>query len=248
MRLKNKSAIITGAGSGFGRETALTFAHEGAEIAVVDIHQAAARAVAAEVEALGVKALPLFSDISREEQVTEMIRSTLENFGKIDILVNNAGVSGSAIIQDIMLEQWERTIRINLTGTFLCCREVIGHMIERGYGKIVNVASISGQTGRWVGADYAASKAGVMAITRTLALQVAKFGINVNAVSPATIVTPLLEKNFTPEIVERLKSTIPYKRQGKPQDIANLILFLASDESEWITGEVVTISGGAFMG
>jgi 3-oxoacyl-[acyl-carrier protein] reductase len=248
LRLKNKSAIITGAGSGFGRETALTFAHEGAEIAVVDIHQAAARAVAAEVEALGVKALPLFSDISREEQVTEMIRSTLENFGKIDILVNNAGVSGSAIIQDIMLEQWERTIRINLTGTFLCCREVIGHMIERGYGKIVNVASISGQTGRWVGADYAASKAGVMAITRTLALQVAKFGINVNAVSPATIVTPLLEKNFTPEIVERLKSTIPYKRQGKPQDIANLILFLASDESEWITGEVVTISGGAFMG
>jgi len=226
----------------------LTFAREGAEVAVVDIHQAAARAVAAEVEALGVKALPLFSDISREEQVTEMIRSTLENFGKIDILVNNAGVSGSAIIQDITLEQWERTIRINLTGTFLCCREVIGHMIERGYGKIVNVASISGQTGRWVGADYAASKGGVMAITRTLALQVAKFGINVNAVSPATIVTPLLEKNFPPEIVERLKSTIPYKRQGKPQDIANLILFLASDESEWITGEVVTISGGAFMG
>ena len=248
MRLKNKSAIITGAGSGFGRETALTFAREGAEIAVVDVHEAAARAVAAEVEALGLKALPLFSDISREEEVAEMIRATLQTFGKIDILVNNAGVSGSSIIQEISLEQWERTIRINLTGTFLCCREVIAHMIGRGYGKIVNVASISGQTGRWVGADYAASKAGVLGITRTLALQVAKFGINVNAVSPATIVTPLLEKNFTPEIVERLKSTIPYKRQGKPQDIANLILFLASDESEWITGEVVTISGGAFMG
>jgi len=248
LRLKNKSAIITGAGSGFGRETALTFAREGAEIAVVDVHEAAARAVAAEVEALGLKALPLFSDISREEEVAEMIRATLQTFGKIDILVNNAGVSGSSIIQEISLEQWERTIRINLTGTFLCCREVIAHMIGRGYGKIVNVASISGQTGRWVGADYAASKAGVLGITRTLALQVAKFGINVNAVSPATIVTPLLEKNFTPEIVERLKSTIPYKRQGKPQDIANLILFLASDESEWITGEVVTISGGAFMG
>jgi 3-oxoacyl-[acyl-carrier protein] reductase len=248
LRLEKKAAIITGAGSGFGRETSLTFAREGADVAIVDINQTAAKAVAAEVEALGVKALPIFTDISREEQVADMIRLTLETFGKIDILVNNAGVSGSASIQDINLEQWERTIRINLTGTFLCCRKIIDHMIERSYGKIVNVASISGQTGRWVGADYAASKAGVIAITRTLALQVAKFGINVNAVSPATIVTPLLEKNFTPEIVERLKSTIPYKRQGKPQDVANLILFLASDESEWITGEVVTISGGAFMG
>jgi NAD(P)-dependent dehydrogenase (short-subunit alcohol dehydrogenase family) len=248
LRLKNKSAIITGGGSGFGRETSLIFAREGADVAIVDINQAAAKEVAAEVEALGVKALPIFTDISREKQVADMIRMTLEAFGKIDILVNNAGVSGSASIQDINLEQWERTIRINLTGTFLCCREIIDHMIERSYGKIVNVASISGQTGRWVGADYAASKAGVIAITRTLALQVAKFGINVNAVSPATIVTPLLEKNFTPEIVERLKSTIPYRRQGRPQDIANLILFLASDESEWITGEVVIISGGAFMG
>lgn len=121
-------------------------------------------------------------------------------------------------------------------------------MIDNEYGKIVNVASICAQTARLVGVDYSASKSGVVGLTRTLALQVAKFGINVNAIAPGPIITPIFEKNFEPEVVEKLKATIAYKRQGTPKDIANLMLFLSSEESEWITGEVIAINGGAFIG
>ena len=140
------------------------------------------------------------------------------------------------------------SLNINLTGMFLCCKHIIGHMIDNEYGKIVNVASICAQTARLVGVDYSASKSGVVGLTRTLALQVAKFGINVNAIAPGPIITPIFEKNFEPEVVEKLKATIAYKRQGTPKDIANLMLFLSSEESEWITGEVIAINGGAFIG
>ena len=248
MRLKDKTAVITGAGGAFGSAMARRFAAEGADIALVDLEENAAAEVAVDIEALGRRACTFGVDISIETQVDGMVRDVVGMWGKIDILVNNAGLSGSMPIQQVTLSQWRRTMEVNLTGTFLCCRAVIDHMIERNYGKIVNISSISALTGRMVGVDYAASKAGVAALTRTLALQVAEHGINVNGLAPATIVTPLLEKDFSPEVVAKLKSTIPYRRQGRPEDIANLALFLASDESEWITGEVVTISGGAFMG
>ena len=248
MELAGKKALVTGAAGGFGKEIALTFARAGADLALVDIRKDDLQPLVAEVVSLGRRALPLRADISKENDVQEMVRRTLEAFGRIDILVNNAGIARSARIQDITLEDWNRTIEVNLTGTFLCCRAVIDSMISQSYGKIINVASISALTGRRVGVDYSASKSGILGITRTLALQVASHGINVNAVAPGPVVTPLFEKNFSPEVVEKLKATVPFHRQGTPKDIADLILFLASDKAGWITGEVVSINGGAFMG
>ncbi|MGB9866503.1 MAG: SDR family NAD(P)-dependent oxidoreductase [Bacillota bacterium] len=248
VRLQGKVAVITGAGGAFGREIGLTFAREGARLVLGDVNGAAAQKTASEVQAAGGSAVALEVDVRDEKQVSEMVRRALATYGQIDILVNNAGVARSARIQDISLEDWNYVIGVNLTGTFLCCRAVIDHMIARQYGKIINVASISAQTGRLVGVDYSASKSGVVGITRTLALQVAPYGINVNAVAPGPVATPLFERGFPPETVQKLRASVPFKREGTPKDIANLILFLASDESEWITGEVIAINGGAFMG
>jgi NAD(P)-dependent dehydrogenase (short-subunit alcohol dehydrogenase family) len=248
LKLKDRTAIVTGGGGAFGRGIALALASEGADVVLADMKMEAAASVAREVESLGRRALPLEVDVSREDQVSEMAGKTLEAFGKIDILVNNAGISGARPIQELSLEEWNRTIGVNLTGTFLCCRAVVDPMIAREYGKIVNISSVSGLTGRLVNVAYSASKTGILGITRTLALQVARHGINVNAVAPGPIVTPLLEKDFPPEISDRLRATIPYKRQGRPGDVASAVLFLVSEESEWVTGEVLNLSGGAFMG
>lgn len=187
-------------------------------------------------------------DVSEEESVKSAFSQALEQMHTVDILINCAGYGRSSRIQDLTLEQWRRLLDVNMTGTFLCCREIIPHMVERQCGKIVNLASICAQTGRMVAVDYAGSKSGVVGITRALALQVAADGINVNAIAPGPVVTPLFEKNYTTEQMNSLLSTIPFKRKGTPTDIANLLLFLSSDESGWITGEVIAINGGAFIG
>jgi len=187
-------------------------------------------------------------DVSEEESVKSAFSQALEQMHTVDILINCAGYGRSSRIQDLTLEQWRRLIDVNMTGTFLCCREIIPHMVERQCGKIVNLASICAQTGRMVAVDYAGSKSGIVGITRALALQVAADGINVNAIAPGPVVTPLFEKNYTIEQMNSLLSTIPFKRKGTPTDIANLLLFLSSDESGWITGEVIAINGGAFIG
>ncbi len=187
-------------------------------------------------------------DVSEEESVKSAFSQALEQMHTVDILINCAGYGRSSRIQDLTLEQWRRLIDVNMTGTFLCCRDIIPHMVERQCGKIVNLASICAQTGRMVAVDYAGSKSGIVGITRALALQVAADGINVNAIAPGPVVTPLFEKNYTTEQMNSLLSTIPFKRKGTPTDIANLLLFLSSDESGWITGEVIAINGGAFIG
>ncbi len=248
MRLSGKKAIITGGASGFGKETALLFAREGADVVLLDLDAKGAKAVVEEVSSLSRNAHSVVVDVSKEESVKAGFKEAIEFLKDVDILVNCAGLGRSAKIQDLSLKEWQFLIDVNLTGTFLCCREIIPHMLERKQGKIVNLASICAQTGRLVAVDYAASKSGVVGITRALALQVAPDGINVNAVAPGPVATPLFEKNYTPEMVDKLMSTIPYKRRGQPSDIANLILFLASEESSWITGEVIAINGGAFIG
>lgn len=187
-------------------------------------------------------------DVSEEESVKSAFSQALEQMHTVDILINCAGYGRSSRIQDLTLEQWRRLLDVNMTGTFLCCREIIPHMVERQCGKIVNLASICAQTGRMVAVDYAGSKSGIVGITRALALQVAADGINVNAIAPGPVVTPLFEKNYTTEQMNSLLSTVPFKRKGTPTDIANLLLFLSSDESGWITGEVIAINGGAFIG
>ena len=248
MRLKGKKAIITGGAGGFGRETALRFVKEGAEVTLVDTNLEGARQVVAEIEAAGGVGHAFAMDVTQEDQVKSTVADALKVMGNIDILINTAGFGRSANIQDVTLEMFQQSMNVNTTGIFLYCREVIPHMIERQYGKIVNIASICAQTGRKVSVDYAASKSAVVGITRALALQVAKDGINVNAIAPGPVATPLFKKNYTHERMLELMSTIPYKRLGTTTDIANLFLFLASDESEWITGECIAINGGAFMG
>lgn len=248
MRLQDQYAVITGGASGFGLATALRFAQEGAHVAICDLNHAQAQEAVRQVEALGRKALAIAMDVSKEAEVHAGFTQILTAFPQVDILVNCAGLGRSTPIQDLTLEQWNFLLNVNCTGTFLCCREIIPHMIARQHGKIINTASICAQTGRQVAADYAASKSGVVGITRALALQVAPDGINVNAVAPGPVVTPLFAKNYPPETVEGLLRTVPFKRQGTPEDIANLNLFLASEESGWITGEVISVNGGAFIG
>ena len=204
--------------------------------------------MATEIAKIGGRAHVMQVDVSEEESVKSAFSQALEQMHTVDILINCAGYGSSSRIQDLTLEQWRRLIDVNMTGTFLCCREIIPHMVERQCGKIVNLASICAQTGRMVAVDYAGSKSGVVGITRALALQVAADGINVNAIAPGPVVTPLFEKNYTTEQMNSLLSTIPFKRKGTPTDIANLLLFLSSDESGWITGEVIAINGGAFIG
>ncbi len=204
--------------------------------------------MATEIAKIGGRAHVMQVDVSEEESVKSAFSQALEQMHTVDILINCAGYGRSSRIQDLTLEQWRRLIDVNMTGTFLCCREIIPHMVERQCGKIVNLASICAQTGRMVAVDYAGSKSGVVGITRALALQVAADGINVNAIAPGPVVTPLFEKNYTTEQMNSLLSTIPFKRKGTPTDIANLLLFLSSDESGWITGEVIAINGGAFIG
>ncbi|NCE73701.1 SDR family oxidoreductase [Anaerotruncus sp. X29] len=248
MRLEGKKAVITGSASGFGKETALLFAREGAEISLLDINAESAQKVATEIAKIGGRAHVMQVDVSEEESVKSAFSQALEQMHTVDILINCAGYGRSSRIQDLTLEQWRRLIDVNMTGTFLCCREIIPHMVERQCGKIVNLASICAQTGRMVAVDYAGSKSGIVGITRALALQVAADGINVNAIAPGPVVTPLFEKNYTTEQMNSLLSTVPFKRKGTPTDIANLLLFLSSDESGWITGEVIAINGGAFIG
>lgn len=204
--------------------------------------------MATEIAKIGGRAHVMQVDVSEEESVKSAFSQALEQMHTVDILINCAGYGRSSRIQDLTLEQWRRLIDVNMTGTFLCCREIIPHMVERQCGKIVNLASICAQTGRMVAVDYAGSKSGIVGITRALALQVAADGINVNAIAPGPVVTPLFEKNYTTEQMNNLLSTIPFKRKGTPTDIANLLLFLSSDESGWITGEVIAINGGAFIG
>lgn len=249
MRLKGKNAIITGGASGFGLAATKLFINEGAQVAILDINEKAA--IDAMDSFSDTKSQLCFfkADVSDEDSVRQGFGQVAEAWNEeVDILINCAGFGRSETIQSLTITQWRHLIDVNLTGTFLCCREVIPLMIKRQYGKIINLASICAQTARMVAVDYSAAKSGIVGITRALALQVAPEGINVNAIAPGPIVTPLFEKNYTEEQMENLMKTIPFKRRGTTMDIANLMLFLSSDESGWITGETIAINGGAFIG
>ena len=247
MRLDGKVAIITGAGRGIGRAIALALARDGADVVVNDVDLQSAEATADKVRAMGRRALPIKADVSVEEEVIKMVKTALKAFGKIDILVNNAAIFSSISLEDITEEKWDKTMKINLKSVFLCSQAVMKFMKRQRSGKIVNIASLAGKVGGIVaGADYAASKAGVICLTKSLAKQLASYSINVNAVAPAWIETDMM-KDWPRETKEAVLRQIPLGRFGKPEEVAEAVVFLASDGAGFITGATIDINGGILM-
>lgn len=251
MRLQGKVAIVTGAGSGIGEAVALRFAEEGAKCIVVDVQEELGRSVAGSIKESGGEAIFVKADVSDEDQVKAMVNEAVSTFGGVDILVNNAGIVRFSSIESLAREEWDRVIGINLTGAVLCAKHVIPHLKRAGGGAIVNVSSVHAvATGENVGA-YAASKGGLLAVTRNLALELGPYNIRVNAVLPGSTLTPLFLSDATrlgdgdpQRFIEPYEKTIPLRRVAKPAELAAAILFAASDDASYMTGAALTIDGG----
>lgn len=243
MRLKDKVAIITGAASGLGRATALTFAREGAKIVVADVNEAAGKKVVEEILQIGSAAHFARVNVAAPESVDRLVADTVTQYGKIDILINNAGILADARLVKMEIEQWQRVIDVNLKGVFLCGQAVARVMETQGRGVILNAASVVGLYGNFGQSNYVASKAGVIGMTKTWARELGRKGIRVNAVAPGFIETDMI-KTIPEKVVAMIKEKTPLARMGTPQDIANAYLFLASDEASFITGTVLSVDGG----
>ena len=246
MKLKNKVALITGGGSGIGEATVLRFSEEGAKIVINDVNEDNAKKVAEKVKAKGSEVLVCIADVGKKSDVEKMVKKTLDKFGRLDILVNNAGINRDSFAKKMSEEQWDKVIDINLKGTFLCAQAALSQMIEQNSGKIINTASI-GALGNIGQANYSASKAGVIGLTKTLALEGARYNITVNCVSPGATNTAMTAKMPT-EIAQKVKEKIPLKRFAEPKEIAEIHLFLASEKSSYITGQVIFVDGGISVG
>ncbi|CAB3394906.1 SDR family NAD(P)-dependent oxidoreductase [Kyrpidia spormannii] len=248
-RLEQKVAIVTGSARGIGRGIVEKFVSEGARVVVADILEDAARETAEALKARGAEAIAVPVDVTSKESVDEMVEQTVRHFSRVDILVNNAGWDKVEPFIDNDVAVWDRIIRINLYGTLFGCKAVLPHMIEQGYGKIVNIGSDAGRVGSTGEAVYSATKGGVIAFTKTLAREMARHHINVNCVSPGPADTPLFAEvgSYNPKIRDTLIRAIPFRRLALPEDLANAVAFLASDEAAYITGQTLSVSGGLTM-
>jgi len=246
MRLKDKIALITGGGSGIGEATAIRFAAEGAKIVINDVNETGAQKVAKTIKEQSGEALVHVVDVTNKSQVQGMIKATLDKFKRLDIIINNAGINRDALAKKMDEKQWDDVLNINLKGTFLVAQAGMAPMSEQRYGRIINTSSI-GSLGNVGQANYSASKAGVIGFTKTMALELARFGITVNCVAPGATATPMTA-GIPEGIAKKISERIPLKRFGQPTDIANMHLFLASDEASYITGQVVFVDGGISVG
>ena len=252
-RLAGKVAIVTGAGSGIGRAAGLRFAREGAQVVCADVNGSNARDVA---DMIGDQnAIPITVDVTSPEEVADLVGRTIDTFGRVDVLYANAGVGGVGTAADTDEQEWHRVIGVNLTGVWRCCKHVLPHMVAAGRGSIVLQASIGGMRGVPAVAAYAAAKAGVIGLCRQMSLDYGPHGVRVNAIAPGTVPTPLVQGIWASgaglvaadnlaDRVEAAAALYPMRRVGTPEDVANVALFLASDEADWVTGAVYVVDGG----
>ncbi len=246
MRLKDRLALVTGAGQGIGRQISLTFAQEGAAVAVADMNEQTASQVADEIKGYGGQALALPMDVTDREGVRQALDRVASDWGKLDILVNNAGIIRDQFFLKMTPEQWDQVLAVNLTGLFNCSQAAVPLMVEQEYGRVISISSVVGQTGNMGQVNYAASKAGVMGFTKALAREMVRYNITVNAIAPGFIWTPM-KKTVPEKIVKKIIAAVPMGDLGQPQDVANVALFLAAEESSYITGQVIPVNGGYYM-
>jgi NAD(P)-dependent dehydrogenase (short-subunit alcohol dehydrogenase family) len=244
MRLSGQHALVTGGGRGIGLATARAFTREGAAVAIADLDVGRAKAAVAGIEAAGGRALAVQADVGDPASVGAMMRTVLGAFGRIDILSNNAGIGGNTPFLDTTLEEWERILRVNLTGAFLVAQAVARVMAENGGGRIINIASLSGQRGGEGRAAYGAAKAGLELLTKVMAVELAPLGINVNAIAPGPIETEMARFVHDEATRAAYHSLVPMARYGTPEEIADAAVFLASDESRYVHGHTLNVDGG----
>ena len=243
---KDRVAVVTGASRGIGRSIALALAAKGAIIVAVDMDQAATDAVVAELQAAGTKALAVVGNVTAPADVERMIDAAVEAFGRVDILVNNAGITRDGLLMRMKDEDWDAVLNVNLKGAFLCTRAAFKVMSKQRYGRIINIASVVGQMGNAGQANYCASKAGLIGLTKSNARELAKRSITVNAVAPGFIATAMTDA-LSEKVRDELTAQIPLERLGSADDIANAVVFLAAEQSGYITGHVLSVNGGMYM-
>ena len=244
--LEDKVALVTGSAQGIGRAIALNLAQGGARIVLTDMREAKLDEVVKEIEVQGEKAIRFVVDVTDREAVKKVVDQVLETWEKVDILVNNAGITRDSLVMRMKVEDWQAVLKTNLDGAFYCIQAVLPSMVRQRYGRIVSIASVVAQAGNVGQANYIASKAGIIGLTKGVAAEVARRNITVNAVAPGFIATPMTE-NLPPEIKEKMLSIIPMGRMGTDAEIATGVRFLVSEEARYITGHVLNINGGMFM-